>query len=323
MWFDLLHHYRDFTGALYVCHDSTETKAYNYICLFICTTSWAIHLEIVTDLMVDTLVLAFRRFTVKNHCVRQCILPIWAAADGLQQLEIIEVLGRQGVLWNFITKRAPWYSEWWEHLISLIKIPWQIKSYLTSSAESSSRSRGHPQLSTTDMCLPWAWRSKTFDSSPVATWSLNYVTPTWGSGRTRPWKIQPLLIPRMWIYRYNYKHSSLASFTHDRDINMYLTSFREFHWTSGTNRQQIKPGGIVLVHDDSHKITWRLAVIEELKKGKDGLVCAAKIRTAHGRTNHPIDITGSFFSSDHKSSKDVASNSGIGIQTSPNGVSTR
>ena len=41
-----------------------------------------------------------------------------------------------------------------------------------------------------------------------------------------------------------------------------------------------------MVHDDSPRITWKLAVIEELMKGKDGLVYAAKIRTAQG--NHPI-----------------------------------
>ena len=50
----------------------------------------------------------------------------------------------------------------------------------------------------------------------------------------------------------------------------------------------IKTGDIVLVYDDSPRITWKLAVIEELMKGKDGLVHAAKIRTAQGRTNRPI-----------------------------------
>ena len=50
----------------------------------------------------------------------------------------------------------------------------------------------------------------------------------------------------------------------------------------------IKTGDIVLVHDNSPRITWKLAVIEELMKGKDGVVHAAKIRTAQGRTNHPI-----------------------------------
>ena len=68
----------------------------------------------------------------------------------------------------------------------------------------------------------------------------------------------------------------------------YLTSLREHHRATGINSQIIKTGDIVLVHDDSPRITWKLAVIKELMKGKDGLVCAAKIRTAQGRTNRPI-----------------------------------
>ena len=62
----------------------------------------------------------------------------------------------------------------------------------------------------------------------------------------------------------------------------YLTSLREHHRATGINSQKIKTVNIVLVHDDTPRITWKLAVIEELMKGKDGLVCAAKIRTAQG-----------------------------------------
>ena len=49
-----------------------------------------------------------------------------AAAEELQQLlqseQLTEVMGRQGVLWNFIPKQAPWYNGWWERLIGLTKI---------------------------------------------------------------------------------------------------------------------------------------------------------------------------------------------------------
>ena len=44
---------------------------------------------------------------------------------------------------------------------------------------------------------------------------------------------------------------------------------------------------MVLVHDDSPRISWKLAAVEELLKGKDGLIWAANIRTAHGKTNRP------------------------------------
>ena len=68
----------------------------------------------------------------------------------------------------------------------------------------------------------------------------------------------------------------------------HLTSLREFQKTTGTNKQSIKKGEVVLVHDDTYRSTWKLAVIESLIEGRDGLVRAANIRTSMGCTNHPI-----------------------------------
>ena len=44
----------------------------------------------------------------------------------------------------------------------------------------------------------------------------------------------------------------------------------------------------MLVHDDGPRVKWRLAVVEELTYGGDGLVRAANIRTSTGQTNRPI-----------------------------------
>ena len=45
---------------------------------------------------------------------------------------------------------------------------------------------------------------------------------------------------------------------------------------------------MVLVHDDTARINWRLAVVEDTIVGEDGLVRAANIRTSTGRTNRPV-----------------------------------
>ncbi|XP_028394458.1 uncharacterized protein LOC114518652 [Dendronephthya gigantea] len=68
----------------------------------------------------------------------------------------------------------------------------------------------------------------------------------------------------------------------------YLTSLREFHRTTGNNTTEICVGDVVQVHDDTKRINWRLAVVESLIKGGDGLVRAANIKTSTGRTNRPI-----------------------------------
>jgi len=58
----------------------------------------------------------------------------------------------------------------------------------------------------------------------------------------------------------------------------YLTSPREFHRSSGHNQQVIKKGDIGIVHDDTARLHWKLTIVEELIKGKDGYVRAANGR---------------------------------------------
>ena len=54
----------DFTGALYV--RSTEGEKKVYVCLFTCAVTRAVHLEVVTDLSVETFLIALRRFSSRR-----------------------------------------------------------------------------------------------------------------------------------------------------------------------------------------------------------------------------------------------------------------
>ena len=104
--------------------------------------------------------------------------------------------------------------------------------------------------------------------------SEDLTDPDYGndSDMGRRVKMQALILQRFW-----------NSWRHE-----YLTSLREFHKTTGTNKQFIKKGEVVLVHDDTHRSTWKLAVIESLIEGGDALVRAANIRASTGCTNRPI-----------------------------------
>ena len=58
----------------------------------------------------------------------------------------------------------------------------------------------------------------------------------------------------------------------------YLISLREHHRASGHNTQQMKQCDVVLVHDDSTRISWKLAVVEEVKArmGSSGQLTSAQ-----------------------------------------------
>ena len=68
----------------------------------------------------------------------------------------------------------------------------------------------------------------------------------------------------------------------------YLTSLSEFYHSIGRGDQQVKIGDIVLVHDDGPRMNWKMAVVESLATGKDGLVHSANVRTSRGLTNRPL-----------------------------------
>ena len=117
----------DFTGALYVKQSNREESKV-YICLFTCATSRAVHLEVVTDLSTETFLLAFRRFTARRSLLQVVMsdnaTTYLSAAKELTDLlssEIRTTLGRDGIVWKFIPKKAPWFGGFWECLIGLTK----------------------------------------------------------------------------------------------------------------------------------------------------------------------------------------------------------
>jgi len=47
----------------------------------------------------------------------------------------------------------------------------------------------------------------------------------------------------------------------------YFTSLREFHKSTGHNKQVINKGDVVIIHDDKARLYWKLAIVEDLIQG--------------------------------------------------------
>ena len=103
----------------------------------------------------------------------------------------------------------------------------------------------------------------------------------------------------------------------------YLTSLREVHRTTGIAEQAIKIGEVVQIHDDSPRNQWKLAVIEDLKKGDDGYVRSVTVRTANGRTNRPIARLYPLEVSMDECSSDVNTEESTHIESTSDDNSTR
>ena len=309
----------DFTGALYVRHGEQEVKV--YLCLFTCATTRAVHLEIVQDLTAETFLLAFRKFAGRRSLPKIMISDngstYMSAAEELRKLmeltEVKEELGRRGLSWQFIPKRAPWYGGFWERFVGLTKTA--IKKVL---------GRRHVSLPTLETIVveieailndrPLTYvSSELMDPDPLTPSHLLHgrritclphqsveidelTDPTFGdASRIRK--------------RANVRAAILRDFQ-TRWRHEYLTSLRDYHRTSGNNIQSVKKGDVVIVHDDTPRMTWKLAVIKDLIVGRDGLTRAAMIRTANGTTSRSISRLYPLELTSEQDVKEVNENSG-------------
>jgi len=287
----------DFTGALFVRTAEGERKV--YLCLFTCAVCRAVHLEIVTDLTAECFLQAFRRFAARRSLPKLLISDngstFLAAAEELTRLfssdEIAESLAYKGVEWKFIPKRAPWFGGFWERLIGLMKSTLKktlgrthatIESLQTIIVEIEALMNDRPLTHVspdprdpepiTPAHLVYGRRITTLPHYSVNQDDIS--DPDFGdaSDLRRRARAQAAVVRHFWT----------------RWKREYLTALRETHKITGTNEQRIKVGDVVLIHDETPRIKWRLAVIESLNKGADGLVRSADIRTTTGKTNRPI-----------------------------------
>lgn len=87
---------------------------------------------------------------------------------------------------------------------------------------------------------------------------------------------------------YRFKSAILERFW-ARWKHEYLTGLQEFHKTSGQSGDFMNIGDIVQVHDNIRpRNQWLLGVVEDLILGRDGLVCAAQIKSRGGVITRPL-----------------------------------
>ncbi len=214
-----------------------------------------------------------------------------AAANHLQQLSqtVHDDLLNKGTRWAFIPKRAPWFGGFWERLIGLTKTTLKKilgRSYITDGMLQTII----VEIEATLNDRPLTYVSSEFELEDVVTpahllygrrvTTLPYrditsgnqeITSATGSNMRKRAKLQQTLIDHF----------------RDRWKKEYLTALREHHTVSGKNEQCISVGSVVQVHDEIPRSTWKLAVVEELVKGNDGLVRSAKIRVGNKLTSRP------------------------------------
>uniref|UniRef100_A0AC35F7R6 Integrase catalytic domain-containing protein n=1 Tax=Panagrolaimus sp. PS1159 TaxID=55785 RepID=A0AC35F7R6_9BILA len=109
------------------------TKEKAWICLFTCFTTRLVHLEPVTSMTTQDFLFAFRRFVARRN------VPYYVLSDNAKQFKTaataLEEIWKKcirdkqmtnyckdnGIIWDFITERAPWKGGLYERMVGIVK----------------------------------------------------------------------------------------------------------------------------------------------------------------------------------------------------------
>ena len=99
-----------------------------YICLFTCTSSRAVHLELVSNLSTEAFLRAFRKFTARRGIpavISDNFSSFKKAFKDLDAVSKSSLVRREAadrrIQWDFIVEYSPWHGGFYERLVKEVK----------------------------------------------------------------------------------------------------------------------------------------------------------------------------------------------------------
>ncbi|XP_065089129.1 uncharacterized protein LOC135710468 [Ochlerotatus camptorhynchus] len=288
----------DYAGPLYLrpIHKRTA-PAKAYLCLFVCFSTRAVHLELVSDLSTKGFLCSLRRFIARRgrpahihsdngknfEGAKNELAELFVRfRDRSQQDEIVSACASEGITWHLTPPKAPHFGGLWEAAIKV------AKKHLF-------RTLGSSRMSFEEMCTVLAQIEAIMNSRPLLPMTedpndMSALTPAHfliGSS------LHALPDPDL-------RSFPAYKLDHYQQLQLHVQQFWT-HWrkeylqelmkdTRGWNRnEEIVPGKMVIVVDEMQPpIRWPLARIESILPGKDKLARFVILRTARGIITRPI-----------------------------------
>jgi hypothetical protein len=290
----------DFAGPLFVRegHDkegSSENSIKVYVLLFTCASTRAVHLELTPSLSVPAFLRAFRRYASRRGLPALLISDnaktFRASCAEIRKLcraeEVLRYLTDNQITWQFIVEKAPWWGGFWERLIRSVKRPLRRvigRANLT-----------YDELQTLVVEIEGLINARPitymYDDTESISFPLSPSHLVYGRRITT--------MPNSEHYEIVSTYKSLTrKAKHHRNLlerftkqwrNEYLLALRERASikTRGNRNPDIAVGDIVIIRNDQTKRNfWKLAKVEELLCGEDGVARAAIVRVLRENSDH-------------------------------------
>ena len=288
----------DHTGS-YVIRDPQGRKSKVYICLFVCATTRAVHLEVVEDLTTSKFIMCLRRLAATkgmpklilsdNH--RTFIAGETFLLDLQQDPSVREYLNSKSIRWKHQTPRSPWMGGHFERLVRTIKasLATAISRKLLTLEEFRTVVLKAENIVNS--------RPLTYQSDSTRDVPLSPLQLAWGRDLTL---MPPLLQPgdpldedfdaKATRAQYELLSNALERFR-KRWHSEYLLSLREKHNNvcAEDPTHHLSVGQLVMVrHENVHRIEWPLGVITAVYPDARGVIRTAEVEECGKRSRRPI-----------------------------------
>lgn len=209
-------------------------------------------------------------------------MRIW---DVLSSSKIQQYYTHQGITWNFIAPRAPWWGGWWERMIGSVKrclrkvlgkacvdedglltVLAGIETALNSRPIVHEYGLGELGESLTPAHFLNGRKLTTIPSSPEPA----------NKSLTRLWQEQQRRMDSFW----------------KRWRKEYLLDLRSYHEVRNIRENtRMQTGDVVLLHEDNlPRHLWRLARVEKTIPGRDGRIRSCVLRHNNRIVTRPIQL---------------------------------
>lgn len=262
----------------------------SYVCIFICFSTKAVHLELVADLTTDSFIAALNRFVSRRGLCSNIYSDNGTNYVGANNelMRIYEMLGknvakinndlqRQGITWHFTPARSPHFGGLWESTVKIFKahlskiigvahLAYDEFTTMLTRVEACLNSRPLSPLSEDPTDLNPLTPGHFLVGSPLLAVPERDLTDATLNTLSRWEKTQQMMqhFWRRWVREY---------------ISLLQTRTK---WQAPTDNQ-IQVGDMVLVkQENTPPLQWPLGRIIEVFPGQDGITRVAAIKTSKG-----------------------------------------
>ncbi|XP_063989079.1 uncharacterized protein LOC135168629 [Diachasmimorpha longicaudata] len=291
----------DFCGPFHIKEKKYRNRAFIkvYVCVFICMSVKAVHLEVVGDMTTDGFLAAFRRFISRRGVPKNCFsdngLNFVGAKNDLEELynllnsdehktEIEHFSIDHKIKWNFIPPLAPHFGGLWESTVKQFKhhfkrvagnltLNFEELNTLVTEIEAILNSRPLTPLSSDPNDIVVLSPAHCLIGQPMTKLPESDWTTT-PSNRLSVWQHITKVRQHFW----------------QRWRLEYLNELQQRQkWTKGGSNLEV--GTLVLLKDrNAPCMQWPMGRVTEIHPGDDGIVRTATVKTATGESKRSVKL---------------------------------